>query len=122
MVARGFWSIVLALFAWLPLGREQVAYHAQRSERSVFAASALDVAAESAVRGRMSTAALLPFQAGPRPSRGVVPPLLAIRASRPRVDAVLGAQKRAAAARPWSARAKRLTIPHDATAPPLSVS
>lgn len=122
MVARGFWTLVLALFAWLPLGREQVAYHAQRGERSLFAVSALDVATESAVRGRTSTTALLVFSAGPQPSRGIVPPPLAMGASRPRVEVVLATHERAPSARPWGARARRLTIPHDATAPPLSVS
>lgn len=122
MVARGFWTLVLALLAWLPLGREQMARRAQRGERSLFAASALDVASESAVRGRTSTTSLLALPPRPTPARGIVPAPLAIGASRVAMEVALAAHGRAAIAPPWRPRAKRLTIPHDATAPPLSLS
>jgi hypothetical protein len=122
MLPRALWTAVLALLAWLPVGRGQSrAVHVDLQERALFAVSALDVATDPP--SRFGELRVVATQAA-RPGN-------ARRLSEPGKDgphslAHVGST-RAPTWRPspsprptgWRGyRDERLIQPHDATAPP----
>ena len=121
MLLRSLCTGLLALLAWLPIGHAQSwALRGDPREPALAGASALDIAADSPSRigsgGTFSVRTLPPRRLG-RTNLGdgatfadVVSPL-DVGASRP----LGGRAMRPSAPR---VRAKRLTIPYDATAPP----
>lgn len=124
MLSRALWTVVLALLAWIPVGRGNAwAMRGSFDDRVIVAISALDIAGESPARitafaDRITFGSLK----SPEPSRTIVPVNDAAR----RDSSVAAVRRPAGTPRQrgaWRAfREKRLSFPHDATAPPSSQS
>ena len=121
MLSRAVWTVVLALIAWIPSGRGDAwASRGNRVDRAILSISALEVAAESPARIASTTDGRLDPAAAkrPEPSRTLTP-----SADAPDICSwSVAANARTNVRRehfPWRAfRCKRLSFPHDATAPP----
>ncbi|HKW09542.1 MAG TPA: hypothetical protein VJO33_04130 [Gemmatimonadaceae bacterium] len=118
MLSRALWTGLLALLAWIPIGRATV--HAERTERALFVVSALDIATDSPARvgdrhdlpRQITTDRKPPTpRTLPRQDSDAEEPSSHVRSSsRSAADSQQSG---------WRGhQAKRLIAPHDATAPP----
>ena len=125
MLPRSLCTALLALLAWLPLGHAQsLALRGNPREPALAATSALDIAADSPARigtEENFSVRTLPFRRLDKAYGGDggfladAVFLADVSTTRPNLGRVTGRDVS-------SARAKRLTIPHDATAPPRNQS
>ena len=121
MLARALWTSLLALLAWIPIGRlESRALHRERGERVLFAISALDVAKDSP--SRAAEQRIVPRQlaaARKPPTPRSLPPHTAdaFRVETP--TTVVWEPRPRPEPTGWRGfQSQRLIVPHDATAPP----
>jgi hypothetical protein len=118
MLSRAIWISLLTLLAWIPFGHAES--RALRSDRSLYAQSALDVASDSPARigqrndfARELTAERRPTTPRALPTHGSETDLLLPNRQ--------STWRPAETLRPsgWRGfREARLIVPHDATAPP----
>lgn len=125
MLSRAVWTVVLALLAWIPVGRGNAwSMRGSLDDRAIVAISALDVAGESPARIASAADVRITRTSSRRPEapRTIVDAVDAVR--RPSARAALrGASELRQQRRLWRAfREKRLSFPHDAIAPPSSQS
>ena len=120
MFARALWTGLLALLAWLPIGRvESRAFRAEQPHRTLFAVSAIDLADSPA---RISDGASTSRELAPdrRPTTPRALPRAGAAADRGTTYAT-EIWRPADNPRPTGWRGfldRRLILPHDATAPP----
>jgi len=118
MLARAIWISLVTLLAWIPFGHAES--RAVRSDRSLYAQSALDVASDSPARIGQRNDLPRELTAERRPSTPRVVPT-----DGSETDLLLPSRQStwrpAEALRPSGWRGfqeARLILPHDATAPP----
>jgi hypothetical protein len=121
MFSRALWTGLLALLAWIPIGRAQSRdVRVDRGERTLFVVSALDVATDSPARVGEPRGLPRQLTSDRRPPTPRALPRVTDEAEQS-ASSRASTWRRAAAPTPSGWRGfqeKRLILPHDATAPP----